>query len=244
MVKYHVLTLIKDLGFTKSVINPVLFETDIGLVLFDAGYPKQIKDFESEFLRLGFSIKELAVIVLSHHDHDHIGSLNDLLAINRKIQIWANEIETNYISGKNKSLRLLQAEEYNKTLNDNKKIFGEQFVDYLRTIDTVPVDKLIKNNEYICTGIKVVNTPGHTPGHISLYLEEDKILFVGDALAIEDNKLVIANPQFTLDMSETVESIKKIMKMNVSKVICYHGNEYVGNVINSLNELLKNLPNN
>jgi len=243
LVKHHVFTLVKDLGFTKSVINPVLFETDIGLVLFDAGYPNQREDFESEFSRLGFSIKDLAVIVLSHHDHDHIGSLNDLLSINRKIQIWANEIEANYISGKNKSLRLLQAEEYNKTLSDNEKIFGEQFVNYLKTIDTVPVDKIINDNENICTDVKVINTFGHTPGHISLYLEEEKILFAGDALAIEDNKLVIANPQFTLDMNETVKSIKKIINMNVSKVICYHGNEFIGNVTNSLNELLKNLPN-
>jgi len=244
LIKYHVLTIVKDLGYTKSVINPVLFESDIGLILFDAGYPKQIKDFESEFSRLGFSIKELAVIVLSHHDHDHIGSLNDLLSINNKIQIWANEIEANYISGKNKSLRLIQAEEYNKTLSNNEKIFGEQFVNYLKTINTVPVNKVINNNEYICTGVKVINTFGHTPGHISLYLEEEKILFVGDALAIDDNKLVIANPQFTLDMNETVKSIKKIINMNVSKVICYHGNEFIGNVTNNLNELLKNLPNN
>ncbi|MCD1653509.1 MBL fold metallo-hydrolase [Treponema zuelzerae] len=244
MVKYHVLTLVKDLGHTKSVINPILFETGIGLVLFDAGYPNQIKDFESEFSRLGFSIKDLAVIVISHHDHDHIGSLNDLISINKNIQIWANEIEASYICGKNKSLRLLQAEEYNKTLNDNEKIFGEQFVAYLKTIDTVPVDKVINDNESICTGLKVINTFGHTPGHISLYLEEEKILFVGDALAIEDNKLIIANRQFTLDMNETVKSIMKIININVSKVICYHGNQFIGNVTNSLNELLKNLPNN
>jgi Zn-dependent hydrolases, including glyoxylases len=239
-----VLTLKKDLGYTTSIINPVLFETDIGLVLFDAGYPNQINDFVSELKKLGFSIHDLKVILLSHHDHDHIGSLQDLVKINDNIQIISSEIESNYISGNSKSLRLVQAEEYNKTLSGNEKIFGDQFVNYLKTLKTIPVNKFVKDNEYICSGLKIISTPGHTPGHISLLLEDDKILFVGDALAIEGNNLVIANPQFTLDMNKTIESIIKIKQMNVDKIICYHGNEYSGDIENSINKLLKNLPNN
>lgn len=32
------------------------------------------------------------------------------------------------------------------------------------------------------TTLKIINTPGHTPGHIALFSEEEKILFTGDTL--------------------------------------------------------------
>ncbi|MFP3381467.1 MBL fold metallo-hydrolase, partial [Bacillus sp. SIMBA_069] len=33
-----------------------------------------------------------------------------------------------------------------------------------------------------CGGIRVIHTPGHTPGHISLYLKQSKILIAGDSM--------------------------------------------------------------
>jgi glyoxylase-like metal-dependent hydrolase (beta-lactamase superfamily II) len=84
MVKYHVLSLVKDLGFIKSVIHPVLIESADGLILFDAGYPNQFADFETELKTIGFSISNISKIIISHHDHDHIGSLNDIKDKNQK----------------------------------------------------------------------------------------------------------------------------------------------------------------
>jgi glyoxylase-like metal-dependent hydrolase (beta-lactamase superfamily II) len=34
-------------------------------------------------------------------------------------------------------------------------------------------------------GIRVIFTPGHTPGHLSLYLERPRVLVAGDALTAE-----------------------------------------------------------
>ena len=50
-------------------------------------------------------------------------------------------------------------------------------------------------------GLKIIHTPGHTPGHISLYLEDQRILFRADLLwNIESSGgLVITPPYFTLD---------------------------------------------
>ena len=33
-----------------------------------------------------------------------------------------------------------------------------------------------------CGGLEVIETPGHMPGHISLYLKDSKTLICGDAL--------------------------------------------------------------
>ncbi len=239
MVKYHVLSLVKDLGFIKSVIHPVLIESADGLILFDAGYPNQFADFETELKTIGFSISNISKIIISHHDHDHIGSLNDIKDKNQKIKILSSEIEAEYISGRQKSLRLIQAEQYNETLTGKDKEFGEQFVQYLKTVNICLIDEIVHDKDSICTGVSVVYTPGHTPGHISLYLEEENTLLAGDAVAIENDKLVIANPQFTLDMSNALNSIAKIKSMKIEKIICYHGGIISKFIDNELGVILK-----
>ena len=68
------------------------------------------------------------------------------------------------------------------------------------------------------------------PGHISLYLRESKSLICGDALVIEDNKLVLANPHYTLDMEIAKKSVRKLLNYDIDKVICYHGGIYKGKI--------------
>ena len=86
----------------------------------------------------------------------------------------------------------------------------------------------------------VIFTSGHTPGHISLYLEEKEILLAGDALALENGAFAIANPQFTLDMGKTLASIQKIRDMHPSRIVCYHGGTIDTEVGQKLDELINN----
>lgn len=238
MASYHILSLSKELGVIKSVINPVLIETSDGLILFDAGYPGQGADFKNALGQAGFSVSDINRIVISHHDHDHIGSLCELKGMNPEIKIIASEIEAKYISGKEKSMRLAQAEKFNESLSGSNKAFGEQFAQYLKTINTCCVDRFVRDGDYVGDGVRVIETPGHTPGHISLYIEQENILLAGDALAVENEKLVVANPQFTLDMVETLRSIEKIRNMNPAGIICYHGGAIAGSVNENLSCLL------
>ena len=77
-----------------------------------------------------------------------------------------------------------------------------------------------------CGGCRVIATPGHTPGHISLFMENDSIIITGDAIALEDNQPVIANPQFTLDIEQATKSMDKLLSINACSYYCYHGGVY------------------
>lgn len=66
-----------------------------------------------------------------------------------------------------------------------------------------------------CGGIWIVATPGHMPGHISIYVRERKTLISGDALVVENGELAIANPQYTLDLVEAKKSIKKLLNFEI-----------------------------
>ena len=238
-MKYSILHMEKQLGASRSGIYPVLIDTENEVLLFDAGFPGQLEDFEKELASVGYTFNEVTKLVVSHQDHDHMGSLKAIKERYRHIEIIASASETPYIDGTKPSLRLVQADSFNQTLSGPSKAFGEKFSAYLRTIEPCPIDTQLDKPGYIAEGIQVIFTPGHTPGHVSLYLQEIGLFLAGDALAIEDGHFVIANPQFTLDMEQTLASIKKIQGMNPSQIICYHGGKIDTEVGQKLNELVR-----
>nr|WP_251861419.1 hypothetical protein [Clostridium sp. Marseille-Q2269] len=55
---------------------------------------------------------------------------------------------------------------------------------------------------------------------------------------VEDNKLTIANPQYTLDMIGAKKSIKKLLNYEIDKIVCYHGGAYTKNIKKSLENIV------
>lgn len=72
-------------------------------------------------------------------------------------------------------------------------------------------------------GIRVIFTPGHTPGHISLYLKQSKVLVAGDAMVCSEGSLRGPVEQTTLDMNMALRSLEKLLRFDIGSVICYHG---------------------
>ncbi|WES97565.1 MBL fold metallo-hydrolase [Chryseobacterium arthrosphaerae] len=89
------------------------------------------------------------------------------------------------------------------------------------------VDRTVVENDKIGNFL-VIETPGHAPGHISLFRERDGVLIIGDA-ATNMNLLTTATglhlpPNiFTTDQQRNIRSLQKLAKLNPS-VICFgHG---------------------
>jgi len=230
--------LVQKVGAQEITMYPSVIYDDNNLILCDAGSPNQITQIEQELNKIGFSIENLTHVVITHQDHDHIGSLKQLKLINQNIIVIASDIEAPYIDGTKESLRLIQAKEYNKNLKDEALVFGMHFVKYLETIENCFVDQVVSDNDYIIPKLRVISTKGHTPGHLSLFNEEDNTLISGDAIAFENDAFVIANPEFTLDLENCKKSIKKIIDLNPKRVICYHGGECNKNIMFLLNKLV------
>jgi glyoxylase-like metal-dependent hydrolase (beta-lactamase superfamily II) len=95
----------------------------------------------------------------------------------------------------------------------------------LERLEPVGVDEQVENGSHLelAGGTRVVFTPGHTPGHISLYLERPNILIAGDALTAEGGYLNGPNPSVTLDMRAAIHSTQRLADLDVSTIVCYHG---------------------
>lgn len=213
----------------EQVVNPSIIYNDDEMILVDCGYPGTIDQFESEAKRMDIDLKRLSKIVITHHDWDHIGSLAAFKERYPKTQIISSEIQAKYISGEKPSLRLESLIAKMDTLEGKEKEFAAQRIEIIQSVKTCQVDRYVEDNEAISDDGDVIciDTPGHMPGHISVYVKSSKTLIAGDALNVNEGRLNGANPVFTFDMEEAARSIKKMSNLNIERIICYHGGEHI-----------------
>jgi len=215
-------------GELLNTVYPMLLWDEKNIVLVDCGFIDSLPNLEKELGQHGLNVKRLTGLVLTHHDHDHMGAAAAIKRVNPNIKIYASQAEEPYISALEKPLRLKQAEEMQKTLPPAQQDFGKAFCDMLRRVEPVLVDEFLHDGNKMdwCGGCRIIATPGHTPGHISLFMENDSIVVTGDAIALEEGHPVIANPQFTLDLKRAEISMNKLLSLNADAYYCYHGGVY------------------
>ena len=205
-----------------GVLYPVLIWDDDHLVLIDTVMPGQEGTLREAVLKAGFPLEKITTVIITHQDIDHIGCAKALAELGA--EIFAYETEAPYIQGDKTSIRVTDAESRINDLTEAEREFFERTKKDARRL-YVHVDLPLKDNETldICGGIKVIHTPGHTPGHISLLLKRDNILVAGDAANITDGAITGASPEYTRDMREAQASLDKMMGSGPASVVCYHG---------------------
>ena len=92
-------------------------------------------------------------------------------------------------------------------------------------------------------GLQIIGTPGHTPGHISVYDPSGSLFVAGDALNNVESELTGPNPQFTPDMALASESVKKIAQLTFETALFGHGDPLEGGASTAIAELATTLTN-
>jgi glyoxylase-like metal-dependent hydrolase (beta-lactamase superfamily II) len=203
---------------------PVILQKEKETLLVDGGYPGFLPLLENAAAVHGLSLTQLTGVLITHHDIDHMGALFELKEKYPAVTVYASQQDEPYVSGKKKSLRLQQAEALFPCLPEEQKESALQFMELLKSLRPVAVDQVLTEGELpFLEGVEVVHTPGHMPGHLSLYVKEEKTVIAADAVVREDGELNMANPSFTLDLPLAVRSVQKLRQMAIEKLVCYHG---------------------
>jgi len=146
------------------------------------------------------------IILITHYHLDHIGALKALKNMYSP-EIYANEIEIPYIEGK-------------EPIPKPKSFLAKFFFTFAKVN---PVEDIKSFKNFNMEGIKFIETYGHTIGSTSIYIENQKFIFVGDAVSTVNGKLSI-NEKFTLNMEEAKKSLEKIKKLSPITILPGHGN--------------------
>ncbi|WAH37918.1 MBL fold metallo-hydrolase [Alicyclobacillus dauci] len=232
-----------DMNFMghQSTIHPTLLFDDDSAILVDVGLPGQLEEIKAAMNKAGVPFERLRGVILTHQDFDHIGSLPDVIAsAAQPIEVYAHAEDKPYIEGDKEPIKMNRARIENMLANlpeEEKAKIQSMF----SKLPTGKVTKEVSDGDVLpfFGGITVIFTPGHTPGHISLYLNESKTLITGDATVSQDGKIMGPNQNATPDMPLAMASQKKFTNFDIVKVICYHGGLCDDNVNEQFRALAK-----
>ncbi|MDY0292969.1 MAG: MBL fold metallo-hydrolase [Candidatus Methanomethylophilaceae archaeon] len=77
----------------------------------------------------------------------------------------------------------------------------------------VPGAVPVEEDAEIAEGIRLIHTPGHTPGSMSVFVDADvRYALAGDALPLRENFEKMVPPRTSLDPDLAMKSIKRITK--------------------------------
>ncbi|MGM0901129.1 MAG: MBL fold metallo-hydrolase [Bacillota bacterium] len=96
----------------------------------------------------------------------------------------------------------------------------EAILDVIAPINTVSVLK--DGDELTVAGVKlqVIHAPGHTPGHLNLYIPSEKVLLAGDNI-LGEGTTWIGKPDG--DMTDYIQSLKRLQSLEIKKLGPGHG---------------------
>src|ERR671914_3052027 len=192
----------------------LILDEQNGNTLVDAGLPGQAKAIGAALVGAGIGVRDLRRIIFTHQDLDHVGS-GAALVRQSGARVLAHSADAPHIDG---SLRLLKP---SPEMLEQRP----QMREVLERLEPVGVDEHLEDGERLdlAGGIRVIFTPGHTPGHLSLYLERPKVLVAGDALTAEGSHLTGPNPSMTLEMGTALQSLRRLADLEIDTIVCYHG---------------------
>lgn len=221
-----------------DTIYPTLLWDHQSAILVDTGYPGQLPKFREALEQEDVSWDQLNHIIITHQDLDHIGSLANILADSTQtITVSANKLEQPYIQGEKQLLKITPEAIELAVASLPAEVpleWRKAFRSALENPPKAQVDNIIQNEQELpyCGGIIVIDTPGHTPGHISLYHKASKTLIAADALVVIDGQLQGPTSEHALDIRLAIQSLQKLESFDIQNVICYHGGLHQGNHIN------------
>src|ERR671928_311829 len=196
----------------ESFLNLTLIvDEENGNTLVDAGLPDQMEAISAALVEAGIGVRDLRRIIFTHQDLDHVGS-GAALVRQSGARVLAHPADVPYIEGRLRPLKPTP-----EMLEQRP-----QMREVLQRLEPVGVDELLEDEERldVAGGIRVIFTPGHTPGHLSLYMERSKVLVAGDALTAEGGSLNGPNPSATLDTGEAARSARRLADLDVETVVC------------------------
>jgi len=217
-----------SLAYLKRVFVNVAFLGDAsGWLLVDAAIPGSRARIEAA-ARARFGDAPPKAILLTHGHFDHVGSLQSLLE-HWDVPVYAHPEEHPFLNG-TRSYPPAQPRLTDGLMSLSSPLFPRKPIDLGPRLRALPVDGGIPD----LPGWRWIATPGHAPGHVSFWNEEERLLAAGDAfVTTQQESLLAALSQraemhgppryFTPDWTAAEASVKLLSELEPERAVTGHG---------------------
>ena len=186
---------------------------DERLTLIDAGMVGTRRALERYLRRLGRRLDEVERIICTHGHPDHISGLSELVKDRTDVEVL---IHADDLAGLQRPLREALAPAQPRAERRGR------IIQYLTRAPAMPTP--IEDGALlpVLGGLRVIHTPGHTPGSICLYLEGARVLFTGDVLQVHRGRLTFASAFFSHDHGAARASVERLAALDVDIIALSH----------------------
>jgi glyoxylase-like metal-dependent hydrolase (beta-lactamase superfamily II) len=219
-----------DVAYQRLAIVNVIFVGEPGSkdwVLIDAGTMGAASLITSAAQKR-FGDAPPRAIVMTHGHFDHFGSL-EALVDQWKVPVWVHELEKPYFDG-SASYPPPDPGVGGGLIALMSPLFPRGPVNVSEFLHVLPSDGTVPP----LPGWKWIHTPGHTPGHVSYWREDDRVLVVGDAfittaqesaysVAVQKPEMHGPPKYFTQDFDASKVSVDRLIALEPEIAVVGHG---------------------
>ncbi len=199
---------------------------DASMALVDTGPPWQARKVLSYIRSIGRNPDDLGLILVTHNHPDHTSSAGTLGRLTgARVIAHASDAKTD----SRQQARL-------------SPLGGVGLP--LPVFRGVPLWQTVRHGQVVPVqgGLRVVHSPGHTPGSVCYFLEKRGVLFTGDTLFSNGARLSRSVPFPGYNRRDLVQSCKELAGMEFETLCGGHGRPLMKGASEALGDLLASEP--
>ena len=187
-----------------------------------------------------------AAIVLTHGHFDHVGALKDLAEL-WDVQVYAHRLELPYLDGRS-AYPPPDPTVGGGMMARSAALYPRGPFDVGPRLAELPADGSVPG----MAGWRWIETPGHSPGHVSFWRESDRTVIVGDAFITtkQESAYAVATQRpemhgppmyYTQDWDRARASVEKLAALQPETALTMHGRPMQGPAMrDALQQLARN----
>lgn len=210
-----------------GMVSYIVEEAPHDLTLIDTCFSADLQKLEEYLHKAGYEMSDIKRIVITHIHPDHTQAVNE---IKRRsggaAQILSHWAEAAYLSH-NPPYSGPPSHETILNLFNQLGVKPEDVFKKYGSFDVEPikVDRQLQDGEMVGKSLQVIHTPGHTPGHISLYSNQHRIIFGGDVIyksVFGVNGLFVPPSTISIDPTTAAISARRVSNLKFDTLLLAH----------------------
>ena len=218
-------------------VHAFLLDDGTELTLIDTLFDTDAKRVIDRIEAIGRSLGDLKHIVLTHAHRSHLGGLAALKRLSGAT-VYSHAWESDIVAGE----RIAQP----VTPIPMRPIRTYWRVYYLQLGAALgrgkhppcPVDTTLEDGDTVGP-VRVLHSPGHTPGHLAFWWPEQRVLFAGDAIATYP-EFSPGWPAFNLNLTQHWVSLRRMAELDAEVLAVGHGDPITAGAAQRVRSLVGN----